>query len=468
MAFKILVFPAGSREHAMVETALRTSGRPLQIYCVSKTVNPGILRRCKDTGGEYIQGDPNDAKTVLKAAKKHSIDLVAVGNEDPITVENAVVDLLEDKGIACMGPRSGPGQLETDKAFFTKVMQRPGLSKYIPKSASFTDARSAVEYIDRMESEGVELALKYAGLMGGKGVKVMGVQLSDYDEAREYAQEIFSSDGFKARKLVIQEKVSGIEFSHMSFTDGKTIVPMPLVRDHKLALEGDELVKGNKQTGGMGTYSRPDHLLPGFPRKTYDDCTELNRKILKAVKRETGQDYKGIMYQGNVLFSLSSFSMFEMNCRGGAPESEDVLPLLESDVVEIWDAIAHRELKKGMVEFASKAVVCKMVAHRSYVDAGYPKGSGILYLDEDRVKRTGSILYYASVDYRDGKIYTTPSRALAVVNAADTIEEADANVEKAIREGVNFEKPEEMYWRRDIGKITHDMHAAQMAGLPKK
>jgi len=309
------------------------------------------------------------------------------------------------------------------------------MKKYdIPGYVRYTVFENVNDAKDFVESMG-EVVVKPVGLTGGKGVKIVGEQLKDTNDALNYVKEIIENKIGGVPKVVIEEKIVGEEFTLQGFCDGKKIVPMPAVQDNKRAFEDDK----GPNTGGMGSYSQENGLLPFLNKNEYENAVNIMQKIVEAMKNE-GREYKGILY-GQFMLSKDGPKVIECNARFGDPEAMNVLPLLESDFAEICNRIADGELKNA--SFMKKATVCKYVV---------PKGYGIkpivdreLTVDEKNVEKEGAELFYASVNEKDGKIYTTSSRALGIVGIAHSIEEAEIIAEKGLRHVSG-----EIYVRHDI------------------
>ncbi|MDK2911769.1 MAG: phosphoribosylamine---glycine ligase, partial [Methanolobus sp.] len=275
-----------------------------------------------------------------------------------------------------------------------------------------------------------DVAIKPAGLTGGKGVKVMGDQLPDLNSAREYAASLLASGS-----VVVEENLKGEEFTLQAFVDGEHLAFMPTVQDHKRAFEGDL----GPNTGGMGSYNDAGEILPFLVKEDVEQAKQIMRETVKALRKVTGVGYKGALY-GQFMITKDGPRVIEFNARFGDPEAMNVLSLLETDYVDVLSAIVSGTLDKLDVKFSRKATVCKYA-----VPAGYPDKP-----TSDRVVIVGDIgdalLFYSSVYEDGGKVYTTGSRAVAVVGIADTIAEA----EKAAQHALDNIKGD-LHSRLDIG-----------------
>lgn len=412
---RVLLVGAGGRENAIAEALSRDA----ELYVVAKHKNPGIMRLAKD----YGLAKETDVQKVLEFALKWSVDLAFIGPESPL--EMGIVDVFEENGTPTVGPTKEAAQLETNKAFARQLMEKykiPGRKLF----RVFDDIEEMKAWIDEF---GKPVVVKPLGLTGGKGVKVVGYQLKDNEEAKEYAKALIEKDG----KVLIEERTDGVEFTFQVFTDGKKVIPMPLAQDYPHAYEGDV----GPITGGMGSYSCEDHLLPFVSKEDYQKAFETLKKTIEAMSKE-GIPYKGILY-GQFMLSKDEPKIIEFNARFGDPEAMNVLPILKTSLVEIGEGIIDGNLKRA--EFEQKATVVKYVAPK-----GYPTNpiKGVkLQISEDKIREEGAKVYYASIDE---SFTMLGSRALAIVGVADSLEEA----EKIASHGIKHVNGE-IFYRRDVG-----------------
>jgi len=421
---KVLLVGGGAREHAVAAALKREPG--VKLYAAMKNRNPGIMRLAEKV---WIL-EESDAKAVAEVADSSGIEFAVVGPEAPLAA--GLADELEKKGIPCVGPKKAVARIEWDKEFMRRLMERHRIPCSLTYRA-FGNVEDAWDYMDALEQE---VAVKPVGLTGGKGVKVIGEQLRDMEDAKRYVREVIEK-GIGGGRVLIEEKALGEEFTLQAFVDGSRIALMPAVQDHKRAFEGD---KGHN-TGGMGSYSSPDFLLPFLDEQTCARAGEVMRKAVKALKAETGEGYKGVLYGQFILGR--ELKLLEFNCRFGDPEAMNVLPLMESSMTDVCREVIEGSL--GEVDFERRATVCKYV-----VPLGYgvkPVSGRELRIDEEEIARKGALLYYASVNEEDGRIYTTSSRSVGVVGVAESIEEA----ERICEEAIGFVSGEHVYHRRDIG-----------------
>ncbi len=414
-SMRVLLVGAGGRENAIAEALSKDA----ELYVVAKHKNPGVMRLAKD----YGLAKETDVQKVLEFALKWSVDLAFIGPESPL--ERGIVDVFEENGIPTVGPTKEAAMLETNKAFARQIMEKykiPGRKLF----RVFDDIAEMKAWIDEF---GKPVVVKPLGLTGGKGVKVVGQQLKDNEEAKEYAKALIEKDG----KVLIEERTDGVEFTFQVFTDGKKVIPMPLAQDYPHAYEGDV----GPITGGMGSYSCENHLLPFVPEKDYEKAFETLKKTIEAM-RKNGTPYKGILY-GQFMLANDEPKIIEFNARFGDPEAMNVLPILKTSLVEIGEGIIDGNLKKA--EFEQKATVVKYVAPK-----GYPTNpiKGVkLQINEDKIREERAKVYYASIDENFTML---GSRALAIVGIADSLEEAERIASAGIKH-VNGD----IFYRTDVG-----------------
>lgn len=393
---KILLIGGGGREHVIAETIARSRHHP-DMYAVMSRKNPGIAGLCRD----FLIAK-EDVQSIIPYARSKKIDLAVIGPEAPLGL--GLADALEDDGIPSLGPRVAQAQIELDKAWARMHMRRHHIDG-CPVFEVFDegDDGGAHAFIEELG----DVAVKPTGLTGGKGVRVMGDHF-DIEGAKEYASELL-----KTGSVVIEERLDGEEFTVQAFTDGETLAFAPAVQDHKRAYDGDK----GPNTGGMGSYSDAGDLLPFMRKQDYEDAKRIMHDTIRSIKRDAGA-YKGILY-GQFMLTAKGIRVIEFNARFGDPEVMNVLPLLRTDFVDILSAVADGSLSDLDVEFERLATVCKYA-----VPAGYPENPV-----KDSVVEIGDIrdalFFYSSVYEKDGKVYTTGSRAIAVLGIAQTIEEAE-------------------------------------------
>ncbi len=422
---KILVVGGGGREHA-IASALHRTGES-EIFSVMSKKNPGIARLAK----EMCLVPETDLTRIEAFAAKTGVTHAIIGPEAPL--EAGVVDRLSASGIECVGPTKNAARIETDKAFCRNLMTHYNIGGN-PDYRVYHDTSEAIAFVKDHDGD---LAVKPIGLTGGKGVRIMGEQV-DRAGAIAYIREVNGG-------VVLEERLKGEEFTLQAFVDGFHIVPMPLVQDHKRAGEGDT----GPNTGGMGSYSMPDHMLPFVSRKDHTTALSIMASVVAALKKE-GHPFKGILY-GQFMNTAEGPKVIEFNARFGDPEAMNVLTLLCSDFGKVVTGITEGTLTATDVVFEKAATVCKYLVPEGYPQAplsGRPLVTG---------KKRNALLYYANVEEREGKLYTLTSRTLAFVGKADTLPEAEQIAEKAVSAVTG-----DVFHRSDIGtqallnkRITH-------------
>ena len=424
---KILLVGGGGREHAVAAAIKRSPQQPL-LYSVMSKKNPGIAALAE----AVFLTDEKDATAIASFAKENKIDMAFIGPESPLSA--GVSDALWAAGIPTVGPKMNCAKIETDKSWARQFIEKYGIEGN-PKYGVFTDYNSAASFIEELG----DVAVKPAGLTGGKGVKVMGDQLPDIEAAKEYTKEVLKADS-----VVIEERFIGEEFTLQAFVDGKHLAFCPTAQDHKRAYEGDI----GPNTGGMGAYTNVGALLPFLTSDEYETAKKIMSDTVSAFPKETGDEFKGILY-GQFILTRNGPKLIEYNARFGDPEAMNVLSLLESDFIAVMTCIVNGTLNEMSVQFSEKATVCKYA-----VPAGYPENSiadsEIIVEDTDGLLKGASaplIIYYSSVYEKEGRIYTTGSRSIGVVGIGATIEEA----EKISQDALNDKVKGELFFRKDIG-----------------
>jgi len=417
---KILVVGTGAREHAICKAV-----KDAELYSIMSNKNPGISRISK-----FQISSEKDLKGVKKFSVDNNIDVAIIGPEAPL--EMGIVDELQEAGIGCVGPTKEAARIETDKAFMRDLFDIHKIGGSIVYKV-FDNLKDTGDFIDEF---GQDVVVKPVGLTGGKGVKIVGEHLEDGEAAKKYVKEIIDNKISGYAQVVIEERLIGEEFTIQAFVDGDNVVPMPAAQDHPHAYEGDQ----GPITGGMGSYSDKNGLLPFLDKKNYDESVKIMQDTVKAVKKEVGP-YKGILY-GQFMLCKDGPKLVEYNARFGDPEAMNVLPLLKTDFIEICKGIVDGNLKKA--EFEKKATVCKYIVPKGYPETA--KAGQILNVNESKINEEGALVYYAAVNQKDDKIFTSASRALGLVGIGDSIAEAEQICESVTR----FVKGD-IYHRRDVG-----------------
>ena len=399
---KVLLVGSGGREHA-IACAFSKSPK-IELFSLMSTPNPGII----DCASRYLITSEVNCDEIVAFCTEQGITHAFIGPEAPL--EAGICDALSAVHIRCASPMKAASRIETDKAFCRDLMTRHAIAG-CPKYQFFSDAKDAIAFLNAHPD--TEYAIKPTGLTGGKGVRIIGEHV-DLAGAQEYVLELLHN-------IVLEERLIGEEFTLQAFVDGKTLIPMPLVQDHKRAFEGDT---GNN-TGGMGSYTMPNHRMPFVSDADYEAALSIMHSVVFALAEE-GTPYVGVLY-GQFMNTAKGPMVVEFNARFGDPEAMNVMTLLESDAGDLIEAMTSGTLDTCPISFAHQATVCTYVVPAGYPDN--PKENEAISLPAPK----DALLYYANVkrdaDYPDKEtseihLLTGKSRSLAFVGLAPSLEEA--------------------------------------------
>ena len=422
---KVLAVGGGAREHAIAQSLKRDGAK---LYACMKNKNPGIARLCE----EFALVSETDVASVLSYAKMRGVDLAFIGPEAPL--EAGLADALRGAGIPTVGPSKAAARLETSKEFMRDLMKKHKL----PGSINHLASSSMDEINSWLDENGEKVVVKPSGLTGGKGVRIFGEHMRSMAEVKQYCSEILGGKADASKMVVLEEKLEGEEFTVQTFCDGKTVIPTPAVQDHKRAYEGDT----GPNTGGMGSYTDCDHLLPFISKQDYEAAFDLVKKVNGAMRSE-GLDYRGIIY-GQFMLTKDGPKVIEFNARFGDPEAMNILTIICDSFIDTAEGIATGALSTGS-HFSAEATVCKYVVPEGY--GTKPLAGERIEVDEESIRRTGAALYYAAVNETEEGVFTTTSRSVGIVGTGNSIEEAESMCESAI----SYVKGK-VYVRHDIGK----------------
>lgn len=415
---KILVVGGGGREHALV-WKLAQSPKVNKIYCAPGNAGISQLAECVNIAAD-------DIKTLLDFAINQRIDLTVVGPEAPLI--GGIVNQFNEAGLKIFGPSKEAAEIEGSKALSKYIME-----KYqIPTAGYqvFDQADQAIKYI---KSIGAPIVVKADGLAAGKGVIIA----QDVETAVFAVKEIMEDKIFGAAgaKIIIEEYLEGEEVSVLAFTDGENIVPMVSAQDHKRIFDGDQ----GLNTGGMGAYAPAPIYSEEIAQFTLE---KILKPTIAGLKAE-GRTYQGVIYAG-LMITAKGIKVLEYNARFGDPETQPVLMLLKTDLVDIIEAVLEERLAEEKIEWLDEAAVCVVLA-----SAGYPgrhvMGKEIEGLDQSG---TNGYVFHGGTTFKEGSVVTAGGRVLGVSAKGATIEAA---IQEAYREvkKINFEG---MHYRTDIGR----------------
>ena len=408
---KVLVIGSGGREHAIVD-ALSRSAQVSEILCAPG--NAGIAQQART-----FSVKDTDIEGLLKIALDEKVDLTVVGPESSLAA--GVVDTFKAHGLRIFGPTKAAAQIESSKEFAKNLMAKYG----IPTAGyrTFTDYESAKAYVD---AHSLPTVLKYDGLAAGKGVVIATTP----EEADNALRDMLLDDKFGKGKVVVEDFLTGPEFSLLCFVAGKEVVPMVLAQDHKRAYDNDE----GPNTGGMGAYSP----LPFITDEDREYALEKIMRPTAAAMVEEGVPFCGVLY-GGLMKTPEGVKVIEFNARFGDPETEVVLPRLKSDIYDVFCAIA--EGRGAELEWSENATLGIVLASKGY-PGDYEKGHVI-----EGVDKVGSKVYHMGTALKDGKLVTNGGRVLFVVGEGATLKEA----QQAALAAVEQIECDNLFHRSDIG-----------------
>ncbi len=463
---KVAIIGEGAREHAIALMLLR-SGRDPKIYNIATYRNPGLLRVAERSGGKVIAYRDLNPEIALHIVNEISPDLIIVGPEE--YQFKGYVDLLKSHGFPVFGATRALAEIEKSKVYMRSLMERyriPGRVRY----NAFKDLDEALDHIERSG----DVVLKPARQAGGKGVKV----ISDFQEylkeskreariehAREIVANIMASYRDIDYKILIEERLEGVEYTIMTITDGSTVLPLPVIQDHPHAFEMDL----GPETGGMGSIQGPGYLLPFITSAEYEESISIIRKTIDALQKDAGELYTGVLSAQMMLTSQYGPTVIEYYSRFGDPEISNLLPILETDILELFEYAVDRKLSKAKIEIKEDiATVVKAIAPK-----GYPGNRSIaiehpIKVNEKEIDRLGCYTLYSGVYIDDsGNMLTTGSRALEVSCYGYSIEEASQKANLAL-EHVESLDGWRFFYRRDIGSKTLLSKRIEQAELARK
>ncbi|MCI8348352.1 MAG: phosphoribosylamine--glycine ligase [Firmicutes bacterium] len=411
---KVMVVGGGGREHAIIKK-IKENKNVEEIFALPGNGGIAADATCVDIGAK-------DIDKIVEFAVSNHIDFAVVAPDDPLVL--GAVDALNAKGIKTFGPDSKAAIIEGSKAFSKDLMKKYNIPT--AQYETFCEMDKALEYVQNCP---IPVVVKADGLALGKGVIIAETREQAVDAVKTImGDKVFGDSG---NKVVIEEFLTGPEVSVLSFTDGKTIVPMISSMDHKRALDGDK----GLNTGGMGTIA-PN---PYYTDEVAEICMETIFKPTVEAMNKEGRSFSGCLYFG-LMITEKGPKVIEYNCRFGDPETQVVLPLLESDLLDIMLKIYDKELDQIEVKFSDKSAACVVMASDGY-PGKYETGFEIsMPLDKN--------IYVAGAKLKDGRLVTGGGRVLGVTETAPTLKDALDKAYETVK-SVDFANA---YYRKDIGK----------------
>ena len=413
---KILVIGSGGREHAIIKK-IKQNKNVSKIYAIPG--NGGIER-----DAICINIKATDINAIKDFAKKNNIDYAIVTPDDPLVA--GLVDALEEIKIPCFGPNKNAAIIEGSKVFAKNLMK-----KYKIPTAKYETFESYDKAIEYLKTAPMPTVIKADGLALGKGVIIAETKEKAFDTVKNIMKD--KAFGKSGDRIVIEEFLEGVEVSILSFTDGKTVIPIISSMDHKRIGDKDT----GLNTGGMGTIAPNPYYTKEIAKECFD---KIFIPTISAMNKE-GRTFKGCLYFG-LMITKDGAKVIEYNCRFGDPETQVILPLLKSDLLDIMIATTNGNLDKVKVEFENKSAACIIMASEGY-PLEYKKGFAI-NIPKDIIER----VYFAGVKKENEKLLTNGGRVLGITNIADTLEKAiKLSYEDAKQ--ISFEGA---YYRKDIGE----------------
>ena len=413
---KILVIGSGGREHAIIKK-IKQNKNVSEIYAIPG--NGGIER-----DAICIDIKATDINAIKDFAKKNNIDYAIVTPDDPLVA--GLVDALEEIKIPCFGPNKNAAIIEGSKVFAKNLMK-----KYKIPTAKYETFESCDKAIEYLKTAPMPTVIKADGLALGKGVIIAETKEKAFDTVKNIMK--YKAFGKSGDRIVIEEFLEGVEVSILSFTDGKTIIPMISSMDHKRIGDKDT----GLNTGGMGTIAPNPYYTKEIAKECFD---KIFIPTISAMNKE-GRTFKGCLYFG-LMITKDGAKVIEYNCRFGDPETQVILPLLKSDLLDIMIATTNGNLDKVKVEFENKSAACIIMASEGY-PLEYKKGFSI-NIPKDIIER----VYFAGVKKENEKLLTNGGRVLGITNIADTLDKAIKLSYKDASQ-ISFEGA---YYRKDIGE----------------
>ena len=426
---KILLLGRWGKTHALAKALIEKSPQETEVYCYMDKPNTGLVSLAAD----YMLGDMKDNQAIIDYAVSKKVDFaIAVPH---MSLSNDISEEMSQRGIPCIGPNRICSRLETDKSFLRWILNKtdPDAS---PRFHEFKSREDAIDHIGEVD---YDFAVKPVGVTEGDGVKVIGIQLKDREEAEDYIQEIFNKNIGGIPEIMIEEKLVGREYTIQAFVSKSGLRGMPATRDYKLLYEGEK----GLNTPGMGSISFSDHLLPFLDEEEYRRSLEIMNGVIKYLGEEFGEYYQGCL-SGQFIKTSEGIRVIEFNVRPGDSEIMNIIPILQTDFVEICEAILEDRLMDLQIDYEPSATVCKYVVKEGFPN---PKGNMIMEIDEEAIRKAGADLFYSCFAV-EKNVYKPSPRGVAVTARGKDLHKAYTLCEEMIK---NHIKGERIWHRKDIG-----------------
>ena len=436
---KFLIVGSGGRESAFALKLKEESG--ISIYAVIDHENPTIVDCVKSSGGKHIVENTTNARAISKFAKEHKIDYAFVNADAPLAC--GVVDELQKNGIKAVGGTKAATRIEWDKVYSMQLMASI-CPEFTPFHRIISSQEELGDAINEFKKKRLLIVVKPQGLTGGKGVKVMPKHLKTYQDSANYASLLLNSN--KGEKVLLVEKLNGIEFTIMGFTDGEHLVLSPASYDYPYRKEGDK----GPGTGGMGCFTSTQKKLPFMTHKDFSDCRTIMRRVIQSMKAENWA-FKGVL-NGGFFKTRKGIQFMEFNSRFGDPEALNILAILKTPFSNIIKDLWHQRLSGERIKFIRKASVIKYLVAKEYPEASSKET--VFKINTDSINNLGIKIYYASCVRKGSEnTYVTlkKSRVLALAKVASSIEDASASINQAIDKYVDGP----LDYRKDIGSYNN-------------
>ena len=429
---KTLIIGNGGRESALAHKMSESS----ILHGFMTHPNPSIISYVEQTGGIWEIGDICDPQAVADFAQKHQIDMVMVSADNPL--ESGVIDELLARNIKAVGGTKAGSEIEWNKVFAREL-----IAEIAPEMNPFYRIITSISEIEEKLSEigDREIVVKPMGLTGGKGVKVMGEHLKDLDAAKDYIKSILNDKIGGGSKVIIEEKITGIEFTVQCISDGNNVIFPPATYDYPYRYENDT----GAGTGGMGVFNDNKRVLPFIKQDHYDKACEISKKVIQKLKSQN-RHFNGIMNSGFFLTNKGEIKVIEFNARFGDPECINIMSILKTDWITIMEKIIAQNLNDGDVEFYDKAAVNIYLVSPDYAIREGKKYN--FMVDVAEIRNSGCEIYFSSAIHKDNNNYETVgnSRCVTIVAADDDLEIARQKVVNAIEKYTDHI----LEWRKDI------------------